>query len=141
MNATERRAKKWLMRVKGYKDVIFQHSTSPDFICPDGKGFEVKPSRGYTIHLQSSQWKNLTAMDECYILIFNETPEPIEIIPVKELNPPQQWGRYKIDILPDSLANYKRHLEILARVKGRGLSGKAFWDEYKIIKRETSRSD
>jgi len=138
MNVTERRARQWLL--KQYESVIFRHNDSPDFIAPDGKGYEVKPFKGYTINLQATQWEKLIQSDKCFIIIFNENPEPLEIIPVKELKPPQKWGRYQINVIPDALAKYKLHLEILAQVSGRGLSGKEFWDEYRKVKNRGLRS-
>ena len=135
MNNTERRAYKWLSSQIPKQTITFQHSTSPDFLTQDGKGYEVKRFLGYKIHLNQSQWENLVTLEDCWILVFNENVEPLEIIPLKGKTPPFNWGAFHVDVLPDPLANYKRHLEILNQVAGKGLKGKQFWDEYRRIRK------
>lgn len=133
MNDTEKRAYKWLTARFPNETIQFSHSTSPDFITGGGKGYEVKKYACHKIHLPESQWLNLSTVDDCYILVFNEGVEPLEIIPLKGKTPPFSHGDFLIDVIPDALANYKRHLEILAQVSGRGFSGNQFWQEYRRI--------
>jgi len=130
MNPTERRAYDWLLQQFPGQEVVYQHSVSPDFVIGNNKGYEIKRFMGYKIHLAYSQWESLNTIQDCYIAIFDSSIEPIEVIPLMGLTPPFQYGRFYIDILPDPLANYKRHLDILSHVAGKGLSGKEFWAEY-----------
>ena len=138
MNDTEKRAYKWLSEQLGSEPITFRHSTSPDFMTAGGVGYEIKKFIGYKIQLASTQWQNLLLVEDCYIVIFNDNPEPLAIIPIKGKVPPFQYGHFTINVLPDPLASYKRHLDILAQVSGRGLNGKEFWAEYRRIKEESN---
>ena len=72
VNKTELMALEWLEK-RGYKqnEIIKNYNKSPDFICPDGKRYEVKLLYGKQIVFQSSQTKNLK--DDDIILVFDKT--------------------------------------------------------------------
>lgn len=70
MNQTERIAFEWLKN-KGYKEqeILFRSSKTPDFVCNDGKRYEVKLAYSNQILFSKSQIKYLKDGD--YILVFN----------------------------------------------------------------------
>ncbi len=70
VNKTELMALEWLKK-KGYKeeDIMKRSHTSPDFICQDGKRYEVKFLYGNRILFYSTQIKNLKGSD--IILVFD----------------------------------------------------------------------
>ena len=69
MNKTELMAKEWLEK-KGYheNDMIFRPQVSPDFICKDGKRYEVKFLYGNKLLFYNKQVKQLKNTD--IILVF-----------------------------------------------------------------------
>lgn len=71
MNNTELYAKKWLLK-NGYKEeeIIFRQNSSPDFICKDGKRFEVKYLYGNKLIFSKKQEDNLKKTD--IILVFDK---------------------------------------------------------------------
>ena len=133
MNKTEELALNWLVNSYGYdrNSIIFQHSTSPDFILPDGMAVEVKNLKGYTLNIALSQWENINNVKFCVIAIFKGKSVPEALIPVQALKPPCRLGKYRITILPDPLEKYHRHLNLLSRLKGKGLNPQDFWVEYR----------
>ncbi len=72
VNKTELMALKWL-KDQGYKDnqIMRKRNTSPDFICEDGKRYEVKFLYGDRIIFYSTQLKNLRDSD--VVLVFDKT--------------------------------------------------------------------
>lgn len=73
INQSETSAKEWLKKTYGYtdKDLYHKVSESPDFICSDGKKFEVKRLNGRTIIFSDKQSRTLTS--DVTILVFNNT--------------------------------------------------------------------
>ena len=72
MNKTEQLGFKWLKK-QGYKnnDIKFNVNKSPDFICSDGRRYEVKSLQKFNrIDFQTSQTKKLKNSDT--ILVFDE---------------------------------------------------------------------
>ena len=71
MNQTEYLAFKLLKEKKGYKEkeIIFRPNKSPDFICLDGKRYEVKFLRGNQLIFYSKQIRDLNPEDN--ILVFD----------------------------------------------------------------------
>lgn len=96
MNKTEIMALEWLIQ-RGYKrnEIIINSNTSPDFICMDGKRYEVKFLYGNKLifsHVQSKILKN-----KDLILVFSRDNFVNEFL----------WGNrdktpFEIKILPDS---------------------------------------
>jgi len=84
MNRTEQLAKSWLMR-QGYKeeDITFRYDKTPDFVCADGKRYEVKRLYGKNIFFGETQMRSLRKED--LILIFDK----------KRLVSKFKWGRPK----------------------------------------------
>lgn len=107
MNHIEARALKWIAQTTGYNEseVSFSNNSSPDFMTPDGQGFEVKycpyyprrrRARAFTIYPR--QWAQLRKHPNCSIIIFGEGSEPEDIIPMKDF--PfgiKKWGNIRIN--------------------------------------------
>lgn len=70
INKTELMALKWLKQ-QGYKDseILKKFNSSPDFVCTDGKGYEVKFLYGDRLLFSDIQSKALK--DNDLILVFN----------------------------------------------------------------------
>ena len=71
MNVTEKKAYEWL-KAQGIT-VRYQHRKSPDFITPDGIGYEVKLARDgqKAVYFTWRQWKMLRWFEhELYVLVF-----------------------------------------------------------------------
>lgn len=98
MNRTELKAMQWLL-AQG-EEPIFQPRKSPDFICPDGKGFEVKLLRENTITFSASQFEILSSFEnQLKILVFDDGDEPLHIIPFEEIaEKPRYWKHIHIAI-------------------------------------------
>ncbi len=81
MNKTETLGYNWL-KEKGYKDseITFMSNRSPDFVCKDGRRFEVKFLYGRQILFSFPQTKQL--QEEDVILVFDR----------KELKDQFKWG-------------------------------------------------
>jgi DNA-binding XRE family transcriptional regulator len=106
MNKTELTAKKWL-EMQGHKDLVFQHSHSPDFITNKGEGFEVKLVRQNTITFSSRQWGELQTHPDVTILIFNREGELESIVKFKDLTqPPSYWNKYRLVMVDLVKARY-----------------------------------
>lgn len=73
VNKTELMALEWLKTNEGYKEneIIKNSNSSPDFICQDGKRYEIKFLYGNRIIFYSTQIKNLK--DNDIILVFDRT--------------------------------------------------------------------
>lgn len=71
MNRTELMAFEWLKKNKGYKDsdILRKSNDSPDFICLDGKRYEVKFLYANKIIFYSTQIKKMK--DDDNILVFD----------------------------------------------------------------------
>ncbi len=88
MNKTEQIAYQWLIKDIGYKpeDVIFQRAKTPDFICKDGKGFEVKKAYGRTVWTYRSQFEKLLQQPKTSLLVFKTgESKPTAIIATSDL--------------------------------------------------------
>lgn len=97
MNKTEAKAKRWLSRQS--IEVEFNNRRSPDFITPDGIGYEVKLLRQNTITFYPSQVQQLKELETCTILVFNDGDAPIIQIPFKELTIPGYYGKIHIALV------------------------------------------
>lgn len=104
MNPTETLAYDWLLTNLNYEpeNILYQNKDSPDFICSDGKGFEVKKanitnnSKSITFH--KSQWDKLKEkQDQITILVYTSTTEnqPI-LLSMKELKEREKISGIKI---------------------------------------------
>lgn len=84
MNKTETKAYQWLLK-QGYSEdsMIFQPRRTPDFVCSDGKGYEVKRMYGKnTIWLYADQAEELAKNKDAEILVFSDdNDEPIARLP------------------------------------------------------------
>ncbi len=98
MNKTERKARAWLK--KQGKEVVFQSRNSPDFICKDGEGYEIKLLRRNTITFSTSQYEVLKKFSkQLTILVFNGHDDPLHIIPFGELaNQPHYWHQIRLRV-------------------------------------------
>lgn len=105
MNKTEAKAYNWLTdKFKGL-EIVFQRRINPDFIDSNGNGYEVKLLRGNAITFSEGQLEKLIKFGKVTIILMNDkNPEPIALIPIKELkdNPPY-WKQYRIK----SFASYQ----------------------------------
>jgi hypothetical protein len=123
MNHIEARALNWIAANTGYKpsEIEFSNNDSPDFITPDGRGFEVKHYMpgDRCINIYPRQWPKLLQANKCVILIFGELSHPEAIIPMTELPIGiKRWGKFRIQSLETNLRSLPRekYLEIL-RIK------------------------
>ena len=76
MNKSERIAREWLIKEKGYKkeDIFFQSNDTPDFVCTDGKGYEVKRLYGTSVLIYEKQTQNLAGTT---IIVVNTEKEEV----------------------------------------------------------------
>lgn len=92
MNITEQKAERWL-RAQGITS-IFQPRKSPDFICQDGSGYEVKLLRQNSITFSSSQFETLCNFPgELTVLVFNGGEEPLHKIQFNEIDRQRPYWR------------------------------------------------
>ena len=102
MNKIEIVALEWLSRFTGFSkdDIKFSNNSSPDFLTPDGQGFEVKRCWGYHgnyFTIYNRQWQYLLEHPNCRILLFSDKNLPDAIIPLSELPIGiNRWGIYKV---------------------------------------------
>jgi len=98
LNDTEYKAKRWL--IEQGKEVIFQPRKSPDFICGDGSGYEVKLLRNNSITFSTRQFDILSQyQNPLVVLVFDEGKEPLFIIPFNDLAArPTYWKHIRIVI-------------------------------------------
>jgi hypothetical protein len=75
MNQTEQKAFQYLISTCGYTedDVIFQPCRSPDFVCSDGKSFEVKKIVNRKIMFHRKQFEQFRQANCLTILVYDET--------------------------------------------------------------------
>ena len=96
LNNTEKKAYIWL-QAKGYQGISFSSNKTPDFIVASGESFEVKKVRNNTIVFSNKQFESLQECRDSKILAFNDSPEPIAIIPFGEIaGKPKFWGNIRI---------------------------------------------
>ena len=92
MSEAERRACIWLASTMDCElDAIrFQYRASPDFILPDGRGFEVKlllKKHGRTFVVGQRQLELLRNQPSCWLLLWRkEGDSPEAMIPTTEMN-------------------------------------------------------
>ena len=102
MNKTEQIALRWLTEHTGYSadDVLVSHNISPDFVLPDGRGFEVKQLHsqwGFTLYPR--QWADLAKRRRCWYLLFNSGTTPVAIIPTESIPlGSTRWGFFRIHL-------------------------------------------
>jgi len=97
MNITEQKAYKWLVRQMGYSDLTFQSRKSPDFLAPDGVGYEVKKVRNGTIVFTDVQWLSLQNHPDVKVVIFDGGDEPLDVVNFGMLStPPSHWKNYRL---------------------------------------------
>lgn len=102
MNKTEKLAYTWLTKTLGKTDIKYQHRDSPDFICTSDKhGYEVKRLYGHSIWMHESQFNKLKARGNCDLAIFEETIEPVAVIPIAEVKGRSIIDNILIRIVPD----------------------------------------
>jgi hypothetical protein len=94
MSSTEYDAMLWL--ASKYKldpnNITFRFKDSPDFILPDGTGYEVKSLINGRIQIFGSQWQRLLDYVPCFILAMPVNGEPI-VMPMDELPlGTKNWG-------------------------------------------------
>lgn len=88
MNKTEKLALSWLSETYGVSEsnIAFSSNTTPDFVLPDGQGFEVKRLYGDKIIIYPDQIKALEEDPRHTVLVFKaDGKEPTAEIPVGEL--------------------------------------------------------
>ena len=149
MNKTERRALRWLVATTNFraKDIIFRSHLSPDFLLPDGSGVEVKRFTSFNLNIPFTQWQQLKECHPCSIAVFKDSRIPDIVIPFEmlQVGKNNRLGDYTINLLPDPNEGQHFYSEVLDKIRGCGLSGKAFWAEYrrvsKILKRYRDDSE
>lgn len=79
MNKSERIAFEWLIKEKGLteSEIIFSGSKTPDFLCKNGKKYEVKRLYGNSILVYQSQVSDLKGSE---ILVVNTEKEQVFLV-------------------------------------------------------------
>lgn len=87
MNEPEIRARRWIASTTGYDEaeIVHRMNRSPDFLTPDGQGYEVKSCKYRRISTWPSQWKQLKKLPKCKILVFGKEDKPIAILDVSKI--------------------------------------------------------
>jgi hypothetical protein len=86
MNKTEAKALRWIAEQTGFEteEIAYSKNRSPDFITPDGYGYEVKQiaqqHRVKSIVLSPEQWRQLDGIPNCFLLLFEDDDEPSLVI-------------------------------------------------------------
>ncbi len=95
MNTLEQKALNWLTFVTGFNasDILYSNNTSPDFVLPDGRGFEVKRLHGrHGIELYPRQWEQLLKYENCQIAVWDPRfAVPIFLVPVPNPYGIKRW--------------------------------------------------
>ena len=113
MNKTELKAFKWL-QAQG-KAPIFQSHKSPDFVCPDGTGYEVKLKRENSITFSKTQIEPLKEFPGLVtVLVFNEGEEPLFVIPFNELRDESHYWKH----LRITVYDYRKYAQ---KITNRGI--------------------
>ena len=97
MNKLEERAARWL-KEQGITEFEFLETRTPDFLLPDGSGYEVKRLVENRISLGTKQLTQLRRLPRAIILVFSDKqPAPVAIIPVDEIGElPCRWKEITI---------------------------------------------
>ena len=97
MNQTETKAHAWL-QAQGKGDLRFQPRRSPDFVAPDGRGYEVKLVREGAIVFTAAQVEAIKGSGlEVDVLIYDGgSPQPAHVVAFSELSIPGRWGPYRL---------------------------------------------
>ena len=88
MNKSETKAKRWLVEKEGYKetDIVFQSVRTPDFLCSDGKSYEVKRLYQRTIWFYNTQIQQIREREKCLILAISDINDgPVAILKPEQL--------------------------------------------------------
>lgn len=87
MNKSEAKAKRWLLEKKGYleSEMVFQRARTPDFLCADGKSFEVKRLYSNTIWFYDTQVEQIRNEEDCFVVVISDEEEPIAIIKSEQI--------------------------------------------------------
>jgi len=115
MNKTEEKAYEWL-KTQGYHNITFRQRETPDFTTQEGKFFEIKKARNNVVWFTKGQRDKLAKLsDKIVVLIFDDSPAPLETVLFKELNTGNlYWKQYKILFQEDLLGNnYMRDMPII----------------------------
>lgn len=85
MNISEGKGHKWLLK-QGYKeeDIVFQRK-GIDFICADGKGYEVKRLYGHVIWFHKGQLERTKGENNSVLVFDDDLEEPVAILASNEL--------------------------------------------------------
>lgn len=100
MNQSETKAKRWLLE-QGYKeiDIVFQGRGTPDFLCSDGKKYEVKRLYGHGIWFHQGQMERIVGDNSTEILVMkDDEEEPILIIDAEQVKEDAVINGIKIGI-------------------------------------------
>ena len=148
MNKSEEKGYKWLLK-KGYKEeeIAFQRK-GIDFICADGKGYEVKKLYGHTIWFHKGQLER-TKGENNSVLVFDEEEEPIAVISSMELEKDRVISGIKITVVnkePNegySVISLKREVieEIKQKAKESGLKSISAFLSRVLEEREVKKED
>jgi len=104
MNRLEEKAAIWL-KEQGITEFEFLETRSPDFLLPDGSGYEVKRLFEKRIFVDLKQLRGLRQLPRATILVFTDNqPHPVAIIPVAEIGAlPCHWKGITISRAPHGI--------------------------------------
>ena len=135
MNKSEGKGYKWLLK-QGYKegDIVFQRK-GIDFICADGKGYEVKRLYGHVIWFHEGQLERTKGEFNSVLVFDDDLEEPVAVLASNELEKDKVLLGIKITVVNGKrgfgfgVMSIKREVivEIQERTKASGLkSSSAF---------------
>ena len=119
MNKSEGKGYKWLLK-QGYKeeDIVFQ-TKGIDFICADGKGYEVKRLYGHVIWFHKGQLERTRGENNSVLVFDDDREEPLAVIPSMELEKNKVISGIKVTIAKKDISTYHGLTkEELAAIKG-----------------------
>ncbi|MFX1537750.1 MAG: hypothetical protein ACFFDI_26430 [Promethearchaeota archaeon] len=99
MNKYEKLMLGWISDTTGLKkeSIKFSNNSSPDFITPEGYGYEVKVLKKLEFTIDLRQWQSLHELGECSILLCSESGKLIDVIPINLLPiGTTKWHDFKI---------------------------------------------
>ena len=131
MHFTEKLALNWLSAKFQLdpKVIIYGGTISPDFILPDGTGYEVKTIYHQNkLYFSERQIKELKEYDKCYVLAYSFKPYPVTIIDMKDIDNCE----YIICVKPSCNYNTATLSKEMHQHFAKLCIGKPnYWDEYK----------
>lgn len=114
MNKTEIKGLQYILTNTKYteKDILFQQKASPDFICSDGHGFEIKSIYVKDIIFHESQWNELKQQKNIDVLAFYHDSDIPIVLPMSTLVEKEIIQGIKVIVYRNKGVNASRTLSL-----------------------------